>query len=208
MKLPITIIVFYTIATFSYAGGIEVGYKGDEPCESYDFFHEMDKIPKFDSTKHFVAAKYCLIERDRLSLYEQVIPLVIRIQKKCQSHSIDGIIYLEPFRIFLGSLSGGWHFCTAYSIHPHIKKECKEDINEFYNIYKYIKDFYVDYCSREADNVSYLLDKKYLHIKWELEILCDDEKIPIPVLENYYIYVSGICDEEQLKKIEEDKKNE
>jgi hypothetical protein len=42
------------------------------------------------------------------------------------------------------------------------------------------------------DKVSHLFNK-YFPIKWYLEISCGDEKIPIT--ENYYIYILGVCNE-------------
>jgi hypothetical protein len=208
MKSSIAIIVLCAFVASPFTG-IEVGYKGDESCELYDCLHEIAQIPKFDSVKHAMTAKYCLyynnIQKDstlNLSLYEQVIPLAIKIQKECHSHSIDGEIYLEPIKMFFGGLSGEWSFCTDASIPPKKNYICKTDINEYYNIYKYIKNFGIDDYFEKMNNISYLLGK-YFPIKWELKILCDEEEIQIPVPKNYYIYISGICNEEQLKKIEE-----
>jgi hypothetical protein len=218
MKLPIVIVAIYVSAVFSYAI-IEVGsyveIETESDCESYDFLHEMSIIPKFDSAKHSMVAKYCLLYHDNVqgdtamsfSLYEQIIPLAVKIQKECHSHSVDGKIYLEPIKMFFGGLYGGWSFCTDASIPPKENYICKTDINEHYNIYKYIKGFGIDYCFNKVNNISYLLGK-YFPIKWELTILCDDEEIPIPVPKSYYIYISGICNEDQLKKIEEIKKND
>ena len=201
MKLSVIIIILYVLAILSYSAAIEVGYKGDEYCES-GCLYEIDKIPKFDSAKHYMIAKYCLDSTFRLlSLYEQIFPLAIKIQKECHSHSIDGQIYLEPLKIFFGGLSGGWNSCIAYRLHSTEKVECKTDINEYYNIYEYIKRFGIDDYFEKTDNISYLLSK-YFPIKWDLIIECDDEEIAIPIPENYYIYISGICNEEQLKKIE------
>jgi hypothetical protein len=215
IKLSITIIALYVLTAFT---GIEIGYKGDEYCGIYDCLQEIDMLPKFDSTKHSIAAKYCLDSTQSLSsfqkfifpsgscsllLYEQIIPLAVKIQIECHSHSIDGEIYLEPIRMFFGGLFGGGSFCMDASIPPKENYVCKTDINEYYDIYKYISAFGVD----NYGNTSYLLDK-YFPIKWNLEIDCDGEEIPIPAPKNYYIYVSGFCNKEHLEKIEEIKKNE
>ncbi|MCL2282107.1 MAG: hypothetical protein FWC26_02190 [Fibromonadales bacterium] len=209
MKPFITTIVLYAIIELSYAG-IDVGYKGDDYCKSYDCLHEIEKIPKFDSVKHSVVAKYCLhynkdIRIDStlsLLLYEQVIPLTVKMQKKCRTHSIDGEIYLEPIKIFFGGLSGEYYFCHAYDIYDSKKNvECGTDMNEHYDIYRYIKSFGVDDYFEKTDKISYLFNR-YIPLKWNLKIFCNDEEISIPVPEDYYIYISEICTEEQLKKIE------
>jgi hypothetical protein len=87
MKLPIifiTALCFFT--EFSYASGCSASntYQAyQEPCEPFDVLHEIGKIPKFNSAKHSVIAKYCLhykIQKDstmELLLYERVDSLPI-----------------------------------------------------------------------------------------------------------------------------------
>jgi hypothetical protein len=72
MKLSITIILLYVLTMFSYAA-IEVGYKGDEYCGIYDCLQEIDRLPKFDSTKHSIVAKYCLDSTQSLSSFQKFI---------------------------------------------------------------------------------------------------------------------------------------
>jgi hypothetical protein len=191
---------------------IEISYSQEKenPCESYNFLYEMAQIPKFDSAKYSVIARYCLNHNIGWVLlhYEQVIPLEIKIppKKECLRYSFGGEISLEPDRTFFNQMFGGAGSCFSYSFSHQGNEECKAKIIKGCN--GCTKDFALGYCfNEERDDVSYLFDK-YLPIKRDLGISCDGEKIPIHVSENEYIYISGICTKEQLKRIEESKKNE
>jgi len=196
---------FFTIHIAILIILVEYSFSNEEqnPCEFYDFLHEIAQIPKFDSTKHSLTAKYCLNYDSGWVLlhYEQIIPLKAKIQKECETYSFSGEISLEPSGTFFNQIFGGFGSCMAYTIiNPNKKLECKIDMNE--HCHGCTENFVLGYCfDKERDNVSYLFDK-YLPLKLSLRVSCDDEKIQIPSPENYYIYISGICNEEQLKKIE------
>ena len=184
--LIIYIAIFSIFVEYSYSQNY---------CESYDFLNEMGKIPEFDPEKHSVIAKYCLKYNIGWALlhYEQLIALEIKIQKECSKYSFGATISLEPDRTFFNQIFGGFGNCAPCDFN----KLCRGCT----------KDFVLGYCfDHERDDISYLFDK-YIPIKQDLGISCDGEEIPIPMLESSYIYISGICNEEQMKKIEESKKN-
>jgi len=175
---------------------IEYSYSKEKKdhCESYNFLHEMAQLPKFDSSKHSVIAKYCLNNDSGWVLlhYEQVIPLKIEMPKECLRYSFGGEISLKPSRTFFNQIFGGAGSCAS---------KCEAEIIKSCN--GCTKYFVLGYCFNEKrDDVSYLFNK-YLPIKRDLSISCDNEEMPMPVSENEYIYISGICTEEQLKKKEE-----
>jgi hypothetical protein len=70
------------------------------------------------------------------------------------------------------------------------------------SVLKHVSDSFETVCKKDRVCLKDAYEKR------KLKISCDDEEIPIPLSENYYIYISGICNEEQLKKIDESKKNE
>jgi len=197
---------FFTIhiAILILLVGYSFSNEEQNPCKPYDFLHEIAQIPKFDSARHSAIAKYCLNYGGYWELlpYEQISPFEIRIQKECRIYSLGGTTNLEPSGMFSGMMFGGSGSCIAYTnIDPNKKRECKADTIEFCN--DCIGEFIFNSCylHKETDNISFLFDK-YLPIKWDLRISCDGEKSQIPTPENYYIYISGFCNKEQLKKIE------
>jgi len=216
MKLSTTLVtIFLLFINYSYAVLIAINYSDSDkckvPCESFDFLREIDKIPRIDSVS--AIAKYCLRSEEdstwKLSLYEHIVPLAIKIQKECRRYSFSGKIDLGVDKIFLSSLSGGESGgCVRSCIGSKKACEkrnsvCKTDISEKYNIYDHINDFRISSCLKGMEKILHLFNI-YLPIKWDLNISCDDEKIP--VLGSHYIHISRICTEEQLKKIEENKK--
>ena len=212
-------VILYVFTGTSYAVFIAINYSNPDSrqglykCDSLDVLQELNRISKFDSTKDSMIAKYCLYSKEdsawELSFYEQIIPLAIKIQKECSGYSISGTIDLGIKKIFRSSFSGGANggcikTCTgSKEACEKLGNVCKIDISEKYNIYNHINDFSIISCLKGMDTISHLFNK-YLPIKWDLNISCDDEKIP--VLGSHYIYISGLCTEEQLKKIEENKK--
>ncbi len=221
MKLPIILITGFCISVdFSYSDELNKcnnSRSSSKPCESFDFLHEASKIPKIDPTKDSVIAKHCLHSKKdstwELLLYERIVPLpVSEIQKECDVYSISGTINLETGEIFQRKFGSGMSAgCVKTCVGS--KEACagrnnkckintkKEHYIEHY-IYHRINDFHINSCFKniDIDKISLLFDA-YLPIKMELEISCDGEKIP--VLGSHYIYISGMCNEEQLEKIEE-----
>ena len=211
-KFIIFIAILCIFTKSSYAVLIAINYfspdsvkKGIYKCDSLNILQELDKISKSYSAKDTVIANYCLHSKKdstwELLFYEQIIPLSINVQRECTGSSIAGKIDLGIKKIFSHSFTGGGiGFCmkTCTGNKEACEKRsnvCKIDISEKYNIYDYINMFSVkSSCLKET---SHLLSR-HLPIKWDLEISCDTERIPI--VGNYFIYISNICTEEQLEK--------
>jgi len=182
-----------------------------ESCKSLDLLHEIGKVAKNSHAKHSMLAKYCLhfnAQKDsiwELILYEKAASLSEKIQKKCDSYSFSGKIDLEPSKIFSSNFGVESGFCikTCTGSKEACEKrgnECEVDISEKYNIRDYKDGFSINSCLKNMEQISHLFNM-YLPMKWDLQISCENEKIPISGSD--YIYISEICTEEQLKKKEE-----
>jgi hypothetical protein len=180
--------------------------QGSDECESLDFLQEANRITKTDIAKRSAMSNYCLhFDRKKngiwkLLLYERIDPMPIRIRKECRVYSISPNANLEElFQDKLPITNGGCiKTCTGNC--EKASKECLSNLYETYSIYDYINYFDINNCFRniDADRISYLF-YKYIPIKLELEVSCDGVREKIPT-EKHYIYVSGICSEEQLRK--------
>ena len=210
MKLLIIFIAFFLILTNFSHSEILNEYNSQnlysDSRESFDFSKELKNSVKKDSVNSAIA-NYCLLfEKDsvgKLLFYEKIKPLSIEKQIECKSYSISVKINLEAGKIFSNKefMQNGFCMKTCTGSKEACTKRgniCKTNISENLNIYDHINDFSINSCLKETE-ISYLVDK-HIPIKWDLRISCEREKIP--VVGNSYIYISGICTEEQLKKIQ------
>jgi hypothetical protein len=215
MKLLMLITILCFFIEFSYALDCSSSNTFQESCEPFDILHEMTQIPKFNSAKHSVIAKYCLhykIQKDsamELLLYERTASLSLNKHKGCNSFSISKNINLKPDKIFINNssnASGGCIKTCAGSKEACERRgdECKVNINEMVDIYDDINFFDINSCLKKMEGIGKIshLFNRYLPIKWNFEIYCDFRE-RIPIVGNHYIYVSEICSEEQLKMNEE-----
>jgi hypothetical protein len=213
MKLPIILIVVlcvfigisYTAPTAANCSNPN-SRQGLDECESLDFSQEIDRISKTDIAKHSAISNYCLhfdTSKDsiwKLLLYERIAPLPTKIQKKCEVYSISIKINLEELFKSKGPTINGGCITTCTGNCEKASNKCSSNLDESYSIYDDMNYFDINYCFKniDVDKISRLFNK-YIPIKWELEVSCNGVTGKIPT-ENNYIYISGICNEEQLKK--------
>lgn len=141
----------------------------------------------YPDTSEFVNVKYIL----RLSPYEDRIALNITLDFGSHSFSKDlSASILGPEKLFhFGLPLFGGSICT--------RCQRKESIS----VYDYL-DFYCDI--KDSLSAISMFDKTY-SLHWELDFEMDQQKQKI--IGDNIIYISGFCTDEQLKLIQERKKN-
>jgi hypothetical protein len=162
------------------------------------------QLPKYD----FIIAEYCLsFETDtrfagdkgwKLLRYEQFTPLTIKIQTRSYDYNygisanLDADIKFSTF--FLKKMDAT---CIGKRSHGE-SFECRLDRHGEYNIYDYFNVLYLYSQKIDSAGLSVLFGKVF-PIKWNLEFEIDEH--PHNISGSYNIKISGICNEEQLKKI-------
>jgi hypothetical protein len=169
------------------------------------------QFPKYD----FIIAEYCLsFETDtrfagdkgwKLLRYEQFTPLIIKIQTRSYDYNYGISANLDAdikFSTFFLKKSDA--ICIGGKSHGESFK-CRLDRYGEYNIYDYFDVLYLYLQKIDSAGLSVLFGKVF-PIKWNLEFEID--KQPHNISGSYNIKISGMCNKEQLKKIEKSKKNE
>jgi len=178
-----------------------------EYCINFDTEYELkkkDKTAKCD----FITTECCLDsstnKKWELLLYKQFVPLIFKIQTKSHKYNSDMSAYLDAdIKFYTFSIMGSDRNCIGVSSNgKNFRCEInmdKEYMDKEYNIYDYFHTLY--FYSQKIDSVqiSVLFDKVF-PIKWNLKFEID--KQPHNLSGSYNIKISGICNEEQLKKIE------
>lgn len=174
-------------------------------------FSQTDSSPE-DS----IAAKFCFYADTsglsgqidsvwKLSVYEQVIPLMVTIQAECEDYGayfsaelISEVAIQYPSLYFFG---GEGRNCYG---RPGVHYKCTMEVKKEYYIYDYI-GFYYNY--KDSTKISELFGKEH-PLKWKLDFSMGKQKQTLSG--THYVYVSDFCNETQMAQIKEirEKKNE
>ncbi|MCL2281968.1 MAG: hypothetical protein FWC26_01460 [Fibromonadales bacterium] len=171
--------------------------------ETFAFAYELEKIGNIDKYDT-ITAEYCMSwDADRgwkLLRYEQYAPLILNIQTKSYDYdytisvSLDADIKFST--IFLKQFGS-----TRIGYNPNTKKgfKGKIDRNEEHNIYDSFGTLYTYQQKIDTAKISVLFNKVF-PVKWNIKFEIDYQ--PLDLSGSYNAKISGICNEEQLKKIE------
>jgi hypothetical protein len=162
---------------------------------------KQNRIAQSDSAKKYIIAEYCFsFDTDRgwkLLLYEQIVPLTIKIQTESQHYDYSMYANLEANIKFTATPVGSSNSCIGTSSNPNKKTyKCKLDRNVEYNIYERFNTLY-SIQKIDTAQIAVLFDKVF-PVEWNLEFKIDYQ--PHNLSGSYNIKISGICNEEQLKK--------
>jgi len=161
-----------------------------------------------------IAAKFCFYAdtslRDsqivdsvwKLSVYKQVIPLMVTIQTECNpyyfSFNAELISKVKHLSFFTDEYLPAGQACAAVSDGKSYK--CTVDINEKYRIYDYLS---FSYKYKDSTKIPELFNK-VLPLEWSLYFAMGKQEQRLSG--KHYVYVSGFCNEEQRARIKELKK--
>jgi hypothetical protein len=158
-----------------------------------------------DSEKKFITAEYCFDFDEKhnywlLLHYKQIVPLKIQIPQACYEYDAHVSIDFDT-NYKVGIISPTYGNCD-YRPKKNNNYKCKIPINTDFNIYNLVEIAFAEDDSTEV----FRLSNKIHPVKWKLDFKCDEKQI-FDLQGTFNIFISGICSEEQLKKINEKYEN-
>jgi len=170
------------------------------------------KIAETDSTQNFISAEYCFYKEFKndstweweFSPYKIINPLNLKLPEMCErgyyySADIDSKDSLCSSCSPLGSLMGG--------MMGSVFKEPVESILNVYPIMISYSEIGIPLLQKEDTTKILDLAGKSFLVKWKFNLSCKEKEV-FNLQGTYYIRISGICTEEQLKIIEYGEDNE